>query len=116
MTTVAPGPATRMTIYINIDDRWEHTSLVTEVVRRAHRAGLAGASVLQGIEGFGAGSFVHTDRLLDVSDGLPAVIVIVDRDENIRAFLAQLDDVIPEGLVTLDPVNVVHVAPGGDQP
>lgn len=108
MTAMTLWTATRMTIYLNIDDRWHHRPLFSEVVRRARDAGLAGASVIQGIEGFGARSFVHTDRLLDVSDDLPVVIVIVDEDEKIREFLTELDDIVVEGLVTLEPVRVVR--------
>ena len=100
--------ATRLTVYVNVDDRWHHKPLVDEIVNRAHRAGLAGASVVRGIEGFGAGSFVHTDRLLDVSDGLPAIVTIVDRDDRVRGFLPQLDELITDGLVTLDEVDVVR--------
>jgi len=97
-----------MTIYIGVDDRWQHTALVNEIVHRAHSRGLAGASVLHGIEGFGTHSFIHTDRLLDSADGLPAVVIIVDRDDKIRAFLPELDELITEGLVTLDPVEVIR--------
>src|SRR6202008_455681 len=65
------GPATRMTIYLNDGDRIGRKALFSEIVHRAHAYGLAGASVLHGIEGFGIGRFVHTDRLLDRGDGLP---------------------------------------------
>lgn len=113
MTSSLQGPATRMTIYIGVDDRFKHTALFNEIVRRAHDHGLAGASVLHGIEGYGVSSYVHTDRLLDSADNLPAVVIIVDSDEKIRAFLPQLDDLIVEGLVTLDPVEVVRYVGGG---
>jgi uncharacterized protein len=68
-------------------------------------AGLAGASVLRGIEGFGASSRIHTSRLLSLSEDLPVAIVVVDVDERIRAFLPQLDDLVTEGLVIIDPVE-----------
>jgi PII-like signaling protein len=108
VTPTLQGPATRMTIYVGVDDRWQHKTLYHEIVHRAHAHGLAGASVLHGIEGYGAASFVHTDRLLDSADGLPAVVIIVDSDDKIRRFLPELDDLIVEGLVTLDPVEVVR--------
>ena len=75
---------------------------------RAHAAGLAGATVLRGIEGFGASNHLHTTRVLSLSDDLPVVIVIVDSAERIDAFLPQLDELISEGLVIVDDVEIVR--------
>jgi uncharacterized protein len=102
------GPAVRLTIFVGEDDVWHHKPLYHEIVHRAHGAGLAGASVLRGIEGYGASSRVHTTRLLSLSQDLPIAIVIVDQDDRIRAFLPQLDDLVTEGLVILDPVEVIR--------
>jgi len=101
------GAALRLSIYIGESDQWHHKPLYTEIVHRAHRTGLAGASVLRGIEGYGASSHIHTSRLLSLSEDLPLVIIIVDSEERVRAFLPQLDELITEGLVILDPVEVV---------
>lgn len=101
------GPARRLTIFIGETDRWHHKPLYAEIVRRAHLAGLAGASVLRGIEGFGASSRIHTSRLLSLSEDLPLAIVIVDSSDHIDAFLPQLDELISEGLVILDDVDVI---------
>jgi PII-like signaling protein len=97
-----------MTILIGEDDTWHHKPLFHEIVHRAHKAGLAGATVLRGIEGFGASSRVHTTRILSLSEDLPAVIVIVDEEERIRAFLPQLDELVTEGTVMLDEVEVIR--------
>jgi PII-like signaling protein len=77
-------------------------------VHRAHKAGLAGASVLRGIEGHGASSRIHTSRILSLSDDLPLAIIIVDAEDKIRAFLPQLDELVAEGLVIIDPVEVMR--------
>ncbi|MCE5290699.1 MAG: DUF190 domain-containing protein [Nocardiaceae bacterium] len=100
------GQAVRLTVYIGESDTYHHKPLYTEIVHRAHAAGLAGASVFRGIEGFGASSLVHTTRILSLSEDLPVAIVIIDSDERIRGFLPQLDELVTEGLVTLDNVEV----------
>lgn len=102
------GPARRLTIFIGETDSWHHRPLYTEIVHRAHRAGLAGVSVFRGIEGFGASSRIHTARMLSLSDDLPLAVIMVDAQERIEAFLPQLDELITEGLVILDDVDVVR--------
>jgi PII-like signaling protein len=109
------GPAKRLTIFIGESDRYHHKPLYTEIVHRAHSAGLAGASVLRGIEGFGASSTVHTTRLLSLSEELPILIVLVDDKERIERFALQLDELISEGLVVIDDVDVVRYVGGAGQ-
>jgi hypothetical protein len=106
------GPATRLTIMVGESDQAHHHPVYTEIVHRAHRAGLAGASVFRGIEGFGRSNRIHTTRLLSLSEDLPVTVVIVDTDERIRAFLREIDDLHIEGLVSLEPVEVVHYGAG----
>jgi uncharacterized protein len=101
------GSQQRLTIYIGESDRHGHTPLATEIVQRAHAAGLAGASVFRGVEGYGASNHIHTTRILSLSDDLPMAIVIVDRPAAIAAFQPQLDELITEGLVVLEDVEVV---------
>lgn len=102
------GRALRLTIFVDVDDIWHHRPLYHEIVSRAHRAGLAGATVLRGIEGFGATSAIHTSRILSLADDLPAVIIIVDTEPKIRDFLPQLDELVTEGMVILDEVEVIR--------
>jgi hypothetical protein len=101
------GHQRRLTIFIGESDRHGHTPLATEIVQRAHKAGLAGASVFRGVEGYGASNHIHTTRILSLSDDLPMVVVIIDADERIQAFLPELDELITEGLVILDDVEVL---------
>ncbi len=100
------GPAQRLTILIGESDQYRHRPLYTEIVHRARKMGLAGASVFRGIEGFGASSRIHTSRLLSLSEDLPIAVVIVDVPERISAFVAELDELVTEGLVIVDPVEV----------
>jgi len=102
------GSALRLTVYIGENDQAHHRPLYSEIVHRAHRAGLAGASVFRGLEGFGASNHIHTSRILSLSEDLPIAVVIVDAAERIRAFLPELDALVTEGLVTLDEVDVVR--------
>lgn len=102
------GPASRLTVLIGEDDTYHHHPLSHEIVRRAKQAGLAGASVFRGVEGFGASSAIHTTRILSMSEDLPLAIVIVDEEDKTREFARQLDGVIGDGLVLLDSVEAVR--------
>ncbi|MFD3453774.1 DUF190 domain-containing protein [Streptomyces sp. NPDC058691] len=109
------GPALRLTVHVGENDTWHHRPLHSEIVHRAHAAGLAGASVFRGVEGFGAGSVVHTSRLLSLCEDLPVMIVVVDSAERVRAFLPQLRELMTTGLATVEEVEVVHGTAGGDE-
>ena len=102
------GSALRVTVFIGENDTYHHKPLYSEIVHRAHAAGLAGASVFRGIEGFGATSLIHTSRLLSLSEDLPVAVVIVDTEERVRAFLPALDELVTEGLVILDDCEVIR--------
>ncbi|OUC92422.1 DUF190 domain-containing protein [Streptosporangium minutum] len=102
------GPALRLTILVCENDIWHHKPLYYEIVHRAHGSGLAGASVMRGIEGYGASCRIHTARILSLSDELPVTITIIDSEERIRAFLPQLDELMTEGLATIEQVEAIH--------
>lgn len=99
------GRAVRLSIFLGENDIWHHRPVYSEIVHRARKAGLAGATVLRGIEGFGKTSRLHTTHLFRLSEDLPLLIVIVDSEEHIRAFLPQLDDLELSGLVVFDEVD-----------
>jgi uncharacterized protein len=109
------GPGERLTIFIGETDQHHHKPLYTEIVHRAHAAGLAGATVVRGLEGYGASRHIHTTRILSLSEDLPVIVVIVDKPERIDAFLPELDDLITEGLVVREHVEIVKYV-GRDQP
>lgn len=109
------GLACRLTIIIGQDDRYHHRPLYEEIVHRAHDAGLAGATVFRGIEGFGKASTIHTDRILSLGDNLPVAIVIIDTDENVDAFLAVLDEIVTDGLVLRDDAEVTRYVGSPDR-
>lgn len=102
------GKALRLTVLVGDNDTWRHRPVYTEIVHRAHDVGLAGASVLRGIEGFGASSLIHTTRLMSLTENLPVAVLIVDTPERVRAFLPELEELVTEGLVTVDEVEVIR--------
>lgn len=103
-----PGRALRLSIFVGESDRWHHKPLYTEIVHRAHQAGLAGATVIRGIEGYGATSRIHTTHLFRLSEDLPLLILIVDDEQRVRDFLPRLDELDISGLVALDAVDTIR--------
>lgn len=93
-------------------DRFGHQPLYTAIVEQARKAGLAGATVFKGIEGFGGHSVIRAARVFELSGDLPVLIEIVDVDERIRAFLPILDGMVREGLVTLEAVEIISYRTG----
>lgn len=115
--TGTPDPATepglRLTVFVGESDLWHHRPVYTEIVHRAHAAGLAGASVFRGIEGFGASSVIHTQRLLSLSEDLPVAVVIVDTEPAVRAFLPRIAELTGGRTVTLDACALVRTGGRG---
>ena len=117
MTGPRRTAAVRLTVVVGEEDQHHHGPLATQVVHRAHAAGLAGASVFRGCEGFGAGSQVHTSRILSLAEDLPLSVVLVDTAAKVEAFLPVVGALLEEsgagGLVTLEDVTVVRFGDGG---
>jgi PII-like signaling protein len=117
------GEAQLLRVFVGESDRWDGRPLYEAIVRAARDQGLAGATALRAIEGFGASSRIHTVKVLRLSEDLPIVIEIVDRPERIAAFLSVIDEMVSEGLVTIEKVHtflyrhdsVAEQAPGDDE-
>ena len=103
---VLPEEGQLLRIFIGESDKYEGQPLFEWIVQRARENGLAGATVLRGLAGFGAHSRIHTAKILRLSEDLPIVIEIVDTSEKIEAFLPLIDDAIKEGLATLEKVHI----------
>jgi len=101
------GDGFLLRIYIGEQDKWHHQPLYEAIVLKARELGLAGATVLRGPMGFGAHSHLHTAKILRLSEDLPVLIEIVDKEEKINAFLPDLDQMVSDGLVTLEKVRVI---------
>jgi len=103
-----PEDGSLLRIFIGESDRYGHHPLYEAIVLKAREKGLVGATVLRGVMGFGKHSILHTAKILRLSEDLPMIIEIVDGAEKIEAFLPVLDEMIKDGLVTLEPVRVLH--------
>ena len=102
-----PSEAYLLRIFIGESDRVDGSPLYEVIVKEACKRGMAGATVLRGVFGFGAHSRIHTSKILRLSEDLPMVVEIVDTEEQIESFLPELDALIGEGLVTLEKVRVI---------
>ena len=111
---VLPEHGKLLRIFIGEGDRFEGQPLYQWIVEEARRQGLAGATVLRGLEGYGAHSRIHTAKVLRLSTDLPIVIEIVDADEKIANFLTVIDHAIPDGLATLEKVEILMYRSGRD--
>ena len=100
-------------IYIGESDTWHGRPLYEAIVHLLRERGLAGATVLRGIEGFGAKQHLHTTRILSLSSDLPVLIEVVDQEDRVRAVLSELDAMVGEGLITLERVEVIAYRANG---
>lgn len=95
-------------IFVGEDDQFEGMPLYEWIVQEARKCGLAGATALRGIEGYGTHSRVHTTKILRISTDLPVVVEIVDKPEKVQEFIERLEGVIEEGLATLEQVEMIR--------
>jgi uncharacterized protein len=111
------GPAMIARIYVGEADRHDGKPLYQAIVELLRDRKMAGATVLRGIEGFGANSHLHTTRILRLSEDLPIVIEVVDQEDRLRAILPEVDAMVGDGLITLERLEVVAYrakGPAGD--
>jgi hypothetical protein len=101
------GPALLARIYVGESDRWEGQPLHEAIVETLRSRGIAGATVLRGIEGYGRSARVHTAQILRLSEDLPILIEVVDREDRLRAVLPEIDAMVDGGLITLEHVEVI---------
>ncbi len=109
----AEGQSVR--IFIGESDRLHGKALFEVIVREARAMGLPGATVLRGVEGFGARSVVHSSRLLRLSEDLPVVIEVVDLPQRIGPFVDRIEDLLDEAdcgaLITVEDVSIIRYRP-----
>jgi PII-like signaling protein len=109
------GEGQLVRIFVGEDDRWEGRPLFEAIVHKARELGLAGATVLRGLEGFGASSRIHTTSILRLSQDLPLLIEIVDKAEQIEKFLPVLDGMVKEGMITIEKVRIIAYRSGEEE-
>jgi uncharacterized protein len=109
---VLNGEQVMARIFIGESDKWHHQSLSVALLERLRKDGFAGATVFHGVAGFGARSVIHTSHILRLSEDLPVVIEMVDTEEQMNKLMPILDEMVPEGLVTIEKVRVLKYAPG----
>jgi PII-like signaling protein len=113
---VLDGEQVLARIFIGEGDKWHHRPLANALLERLRRDGFAGATVFHGVAGFGARSVIHTSSILRLSEDLPVVLEVVDTEEQMRKLAAILDEMVPEGLATMEKVRVLKYAAGKRPP
>ena len=108
-----PEDGCLLRIFIGESDRWHGKPLYEAIVLKARELHLAGATVLRGPMGFGAHSRMHTAKVLRLSQDLPIVVEIVDAEEKIEMLLPHLDEMVEEGLITMEKVRVIKYRANG---
>jgi len=109
---ILDGEQIMVRIFFGESDRWKQQNLSTALLERLRKEGFAGATIFRGIAGFGARSVMHTAHILRLSEDLPVVLELVDTQGQIDKLLPLLDEMVPEGLVTMEKVRVLKYSPG----
>jgi PII-like signaling protein len=109
---ILTGEQVLVRVFLGKDDKWHHRPLFLALVERLRKEGFAGATVLQGVAGFGPRSVMHTAHILRLSADLPIIVEIVDTEERVQTLIPILDEMVDEGLVTMERVRVLKYAPG----
>lgn len=99
-------------IFIGESDKWHGKPLYEAIILRAREQGLAGATMLRGLMGYGAASRIHTAKILRLSEDLPIVVEIVDSPAKIASFMPVIEEMVQEGLVTLENLRVIQYRSG----
>lgn len=110
------GERTLMRVFIGESDRYHGKPLYEALLERFREKGLAGATVLRGVAGFGASSVVHTEKVLRLSLDLPLIIEVVETEETIQTVLPDLNEMIGGGLITLERARVILYRPANMRP
>ncbi len=95
-------------IFIGESDKWEGVPLYEAIILKARELNIAGATMLRGMMGYGAASRIHTAKILRLSEDLPVIIEIVDSAEKIATLLPFVDEMVGEGLVTIEDIHVIQ--------
>jgi PII-like signaling protein len=103
-----PEEGQLLRIFIGESDRWRGKPLYEAIILRAREEGMAGATMLRGLMGYGAASRIHAAKILRLSEDLPIVIEMVDSPAKITTFLGILEEIAPQGLVTVENVRVIQ--------
>ena len=106
------GTQVLVRVFVGESDQWHHQPLYVALLERLRREGFSGATVTRGVAGFGAHSLVHTANILRLSQDLPVIVEVVDTEEQVERLRPILDEMVAEGLVTMEKVTVLRYKPG----
>jgi hypothetical protein len=106
------GTQVLVRVFMGEADQWHHQPLHVALLERLRREGFSGATVTRGVAGFGAHSLIHTANILRLSQDLPVIVEIVDTEEQALRLRPILDEMVAEGLVTMEKVTVLRYSPG----
>ena len=106
------GTQVLVRVFMGESDQWHHQPLHVALLERLRREGFAGATVTRAVAGFGANSLIHTANILRLSQDLPMIVEIVDSEEQVERLRPILEEMVTEGLVTMEKVTVLRYSPG----